>query len=147
MLGIDDPRHRLERAKVLDLPRAIAGLLFQFPGRRIHRFLIRIHQAAGQLPPPAIGHKPVTPQHQHLVAIIQQDHDRRAVQPDHVMPVQFATRQLNVNLPVPHPRVVVYGPLPKRPPTPRFITLCASHALDSNACRKCVKPLQMTTFR
>jgi hypothetical protein len=147
MLRIDDARRRLVREKVLDVSRTVAGLFFQLPDRRVRRFLVRVHHAAGQFPPPAIGHDPVTPQHEHLVVIVQQRDDRRPVQPDHVMPVPFAARQLNVNLPEPHPRAVVNSPLPESPPSPRFVTLCARHALDSNTCHAYTEPFHPTTLR
>jgi len=48
------------------------------------------------------------------------------------MPVPLTTRQLDIHLPEPHPRVVVDGPFPKRPPLPRFVTVCVRHALEGN---------------
>ena len=50
---------------MLDMPRTVPRLFFQFPGSRIRRFLVYIHQTASQLPSPAIGHEPMTPEHQH----------------------------------------------------------------------------------
>ena len=42
-----------------------------------------------------------TPQHQHPVAIVQQDDECHAMQPDHRTPVPFTARHLNVDLPEP----------------------------------------------
>jgi hypothetical protein len=126
------------------MPRAVPGFFFQFPSRRVDRLLVRVHQATGKLPSPEGGYEPMAPQHEHLVVIVQQDDERHAMQPDHRTPVPLTTGHLNVNLPESHPLVVVYGPLPKRPPSPRFITLCAGHTLDSNTCRKCAEPIRTT---
>jgi hypothetical protein len=74
----------------------------------------------------------MTPQHQHLVAIIQQDHERPPVQPDHVMPEPLTTRHLNISLPEVHPRILIDSPLTERPPSPRFVTVCVHHTLKRN---------------
>ena len=133
MFGVDHADHRLKRHQVLDPARAVSRLLLQLPRRGLRRLLALINQTARQLPAPAVLHEPMPPHQQHPLLVVQQRYHRRPLQPHHVMPEPLPTRQLDIYLPEPHPRIVVDRPLTERLPPARAADLFISHISDANA--------------
>jgi hypothetical protein len=133
VLRVHHSDYRLIRHQVLYPPCPVPGFFLQLPYCRLVRFLALIDQAARQLPTPPVLHKPVPPQHQHPLLLINKHHHRGPAQSHYVMPEALATGYLNVYLAQPHPRVVIDRAPPERAPPGPLTIRYVSHGPDANA--------------
>jgi len=82
---------------MLDLHGPISGLLHHLANGRLLRVLTDLDQPARQLPAPAIEQKPMPPQHQHPVPIVDQNRHGRPAQMHRMMLEPLPIRDLDIH--------------------------------------------------